>query len=135
MSTMTPETATDRNATIARLRAALRERSGTTWSVTGGRGTAYGWITIDAPPARCTWRHRLKAGALDSPANYEEHDSGARGGHMSPDERRELGALLGLDAPAHMQGVSIPASHDYRREYLDRAEGRPPAVIATPYWD
>lgn len=43
----------DRNETIARIRAALKRRSGRPWSVTGGRGTARGWITLPAPrPAR-----------------------------------------------------------------------------------
>lgn len=106
---------TDRNAVIERIRVALRSRSGKAWSVTGGRGTAWGWIKIDAPPARCTWRYRLKADALDYPENYEEYDAGQRNGHMSPTERKELAGLLGLDL-AHFQGVSIPAGNDYRRE-------------------
>lgn len=52
-----------RDSAISTIRAALRRRSGKAWSVTGGRGTAWGWITIEAPPARRTWSHRLKAGA------------------------------------------------------------------------
>ena len=44
----------DRNETIAALKAALKARSGGNWSVTGGRGTAWGWIRICAPPKRCT---------------------------------------------------------------------------------
>lgn len=43
---------TDRDHTITTIRRTLRSRSGKSWSVTGGRGTAYGWITITAPPAR-----------------------------------------------------------------------------------
>lgn len=46
----------DRNEAIARIKKALKERSGKSWSVTGGRGTAWGWIKIDAPPKRCTWQ-------------------------------------------------------------------------------
>ena len=42
----------DRNETIKRIRTALRKRSGKAWSVKGGRGTAWGWIQIDAPPSR-----------------------------------------------------------------------------------
>jgi len=38
----------DRNETIKTIRAALRRRSGKLWSVTGGRGTAWGWLSIDA---------------------------------------------------------------------------------------
>lgn len=103
------EIAGDRNATITEIRKALRTRSGKTWSVKGGRGTAWGWITITAPPARLVL------------------------GSMTDEDRAELSALLGTDV--HHQGASIPASTDYRREYLDRAHGRTPAVVAAPYWD
>lgn len=127
----------DRDDAIKRIRAALCRRSGKTWSVTGGKGTAWGWITIDAPPGRRTWSHRLKADA--SPAqfygDYEEYDSGEPGGHTSPADREELGRLLGLDGPAHHQGVSIPSSNAHYHEYTERAEGRVPAVIAEAYWD
>ena len=33
------------------------------------------------------------------------------------------------------QQAGIPASSDYRQEYIDRAEGRTPSVIGSPYWD
>lgn len=102
----------DRDTTIARIRAALRRRSGRAWSVTGGRGTAWGWIRISSPPARRV--------------DY---------GYMSDADRAELGALLGLDGPVHPQGESIPSGSDYYSEYIDRAEGRPPSRTGTPYWD
>lgn len=102
----------DRDEAIQRIRTALRTRSGKTWSVKGGRGTSRSWITVSAPPARLTAT-----------------------GSMTPEDAKELGDLLGLDAPAHHQGVSIAASNAYRREYVDRAEGRTPSVIAQPYWD
>jgi hypothetical protein len=93
-------------AVTARIRKALRQRSGKAWSVTRGRGTASGWISIEAK----------------------------KDGIMTPEQCAELGTLLGLP-PVHCQGVSVAASHDYRREYIDRAEGRTPRVIAEPYWD
>jgi hypothetical protein len=46
----------DRDVAIRLIRTALRKRSGKDWSVTGGKGTAWGWLTIDAPPRRRTWR-------------------------------------------------------------------------------
>lgn len=113
-----PEIITDRNAVIARIKAALKARSGKTWSVTGGRGTAYGWITIDAPPARRT----------------ATRDSETGGEYTTKADRSELAALLGLDS-VHLQGVSIAASSDHYREYVDRAEGRTPRAIAQAYWD
>lgn len=125
----------DRDATIARIRTALRRRSGKAWSVTGGRGTAWGWIRVDAPPVRRTWFYYLPDGQIDQPGNYLEHDTGNPTGHMGPDERAELGSLLGLDGPVHHQGHRIPASSDYYTEAVDRAEGRVPSVIGQPYWE
>jgi hypothetical protein len=81
--------------------------------VTGGTGTSYGWIYIKSPPAR----------AAD------------QWGRMTDEERAELGRLLGLDGPVHHQGVRIADSPNHWREYIDRAEGRTPSVVGTPYWD
>lgn len=107
-----PPAVTDRNEAIAAIRAALRRRSGRAWSVTGGRGTAWGWIRISAPPAR-----------LD------------RFGCMTEADAAELGQLLGFDRPAHAQGESVPSAYDYRTEYVDRAEGRAPRALGQRYWD
>ena len=112
-----------RAETITRIRAALRRRSGKTWSVTGGRGTVYGWLKIDAPPQRRTFDPDGTG-----PGQYEY-------GCTSLAERRELAGLLGLPNPIHCQGHSIPSSNDYYQEYVDRAEGRTPSVIGQPYWD
>lgn len=101
-----------RDEAIARIRAGLRKRTGRAWSVRGGRGTAWGWIRISSPPARRV--------------DY---------GYMSELDRHALAKALGLDKPVHAQGESIPASSDYWWEYVDRAEGRAPRKIATPYWD
>jgi len=97
----------ERDETIARIRAALKRRSGKSWSVRGGRGTAWGWIDIDVPPAR-------------------EANRAA--------ELKELAELMGIET-VHQQGLQIPASHDYRQEAVDRSEGRTPTVVGTPYWD
>lgn len=105
----------DRDEAIVAIRKALRRRSGKAWSVRGGRGTTWGWITIISPPRR-------------------------RGpdGCMTEEDRVELADLLGLDrgsGKAHFQGVSIPSSAQYRHEYIARAEGRTPEIIGVPYWD
>jgi hypothetical protein len=109
-----------RNAVIRELRKALKARSGKDWSVTGGRGTAYGWLTIEAPPRRRT----------------SNHDGTGPGGYTTPEERAELGRLLGLEKPVHCQGESIPASSAYYRLYLARARtGTTQGLTAEPYWD
>lgn len=129
----------DRNETIKRIKAALQRRSGKAWSVTGGRGTAWGWLTIDAPPARRTWGHRLKAGSVtDRPEDYEAHDTGIADRGTSPTDRAELCTLLGFDNDGRNvsdQGVSVPSSGDHYAEFIDRAEGRTPAKIGEVCWD
>ncbi|WP_099024339.1 hypothetical protein [Mycolicibacterium palauense] len=106
---------TDRDTAIKAIRAALKERSGKTWSVRGGTGTAWGWITISAPPKRIV--------------NYR----------MTTEDTAELYALLGIDrAPrgdGREQSITVADHPDYRREYVARAQGRDPEVIAQPYWD
>lgn len=124
----------DRDETIKAIKLALKKRSGKAWSVTGGRGTAWGWITIDCPPALRTFENRVKAGSLPGQEQYEEVDTGSPNGHCPPALRAELAKLLGLDS-VHHQGVSIPSSGDYYREYLQRAQGLPVTKEAKPYWD
>jgi hypothetical protein len=98
------------NEITKRIKADLKRRSGKSWSVTHGAGTAYGWITIRS-------------------TDYE------RNGHtLTADQQAELKRLLG-GCDVHHQGVSIPAGTVYYREYLDRAAGLKPAVCGTPYWD
>lgn len=112
----------ERDEAIKTIRAELKRRSGKTWSVTGGSGTAWGWIRINVPPAR----ERFSWDGLDEvgPGNYP-----------SLADRVLLGLLLGLDSKlAHPQGESVPASYEYRREYVARAKGET-APRATPYWD
>lgn len=134
-----------------RIKAALRSRSGKDWSVTKGRGTAGGWIRIDAPKARLScdmwhrWDGEICADCHTSRnAPYFWADELACPKHVctetcyrasiSPADRAELAALLGIER-VHPQGVQIASSNDYYVEYIDRAEGREPRAIGTPYWD
>lgn len=98
-----------RSPEVAKLiRKALRERSGKAWSVTIGRGTAYGWITIDISDRTRT---------------------------MTEAERAELAQLLGVES-VHHQGESIPSSMAYRRVWLARClYGDDLGFTAEPYWD
>jgi len=99
-----------RNTTIKALRAVLKVRTGQPWSVTGGRGTSWGWITVDAPPARRDgYQITVEDGAL-------------------------LMVAFGMD---HRRpgNLGIPASTAYRRVYLQRAHGVPRTFTAEQYWD
>lgn len=103
----------DRNNVIKRIKSGLLKR-GFDYSVTGGRGTAWGWIYIDLLPSV----ERL----------------------LTPENRKQayidLYRALGFEPRQFLtSGVSVAASSDYYREYVDRAEGRKPAKIAVPYWD
>jgi len=153
-------TDTSRDAVVKRIKAALQKRSGKQWSVTGGRGTAYGWLQISVPKARlgCArlheydWqtnvcstcgKHRNEAFLEEEPTRRRkwlmscpEHRCTEQcyGGYIVPEDREELAALLSLD-DVHTQGVQVMASHDAYVEYVDRAEGREPRSIGVPYWD
>lgn len=126
----------DRNETIKTLKDALKNRSGKTWSVTGGRGTAWGWIEISAPPKRCTGHWTLKPGHLDrGHEDWELTDTGVLGGCMTPKDREELTQLLSLDRLVGSNGESIPSGGDYYEEYIQRAQGLPVTVRGEQYWD
>lgn len=115
-STATDELIHDRDEAILRIRKALKARTGRAWSVKGGRGTSWGWITVTAPPARC--------------GEY---------GRVSDEDALMLAAAFGLTDrdgfPTRVSSVSIAASTAYRTEYVQRAEGREVTVVGRPYWD
>lgn len=114
-----------REQAIKRIKVALDKRSGKRWSVTGGRGTAWGWLRIDAPPAERTWTMQ---------ADKTWIDTGEPRGDMSPARREELAALLGIER-VHPQGESIPSGGSYWDEYIERAETGTSTIKSTPYWD
>jgi len=116
----------DRDEAIKRIRAALKKRSGKTWSVCGDRGTAWGWITISAPP-----RRRVNHEPNPDYDPYElaqdvlpyidvKPEPGETAYYTSISECRELGNLFGLMRPAHCQGILV--SPDERDWYVTRAE-------------
>jgi len=128
----------ERNEAITRIKAGLERRTGRKWSVTGGSGTAWGWIKVTAPPKRRTWGSKRRENPPPGCSHSEEWepvDIGEPNRDMSPDDRECLKAALGVHWVG-CSGESIPASGDYYREYVDRAEGiHPPRRIGKPYWD
>ena len=108
-----------REQAIARIKAGLKARSGKSWSVAGGKGTAWGWLRVAAPPAR----------RVDSNGTTE----GGRW-YTSTAECAELASLLGLER-VHHQGESVPSGSDFYSEFVARAEGRTPTVFGSRNWD
>ncbi len=72
---------------------------------------------------------------MDRPEDYEAYNCGETDRCMSPEDQAELAQLFGMDVRMCNQNVSIPASSDHYREYIERAEGRTPSKIAKDYWD
>jgi hypothetical protein len=134
--------AIERDDAIKAIRTALKKRTGRTWSVTGGKGTAWGWIEISSPPRRRTGtnirnpNYDASIGRTTSNPEYLLIDGREPGYLMTPEDIKILAEALGLDeAKVGQQSVSIPASSEYREEYVARAEGRTLRVHGTPYWD
>lgn len=144
----------DRATAIRLIKTSLQQRSGKQWSVTGHRGTAYGWITISAPPKRlgCARFHEFNhhwdvndacdvcgqlRGSMAAPAMEEcpAHVCGPRcfGSYIVPEDRRELAELLGLDY-VHCQGASFSSDGGWQ-EYIARAAGRKPTEYQRLDWD
>lgn len=95
--TPSTDTGIDRDQAIKAIRKALRAKTGRAWSVTGGRGTSWGWITITAPPAR-----------------RDQY------GSMVDIDRAALAEAIGVPvAHVHSQGILVPNGTAARREILD----------------
>ena len=116
----------DRAEACKRIRAAMKRKTGKTWSVRGGRGTGWGWITVGAPPKRriChdpnpEWKCWDITNTV-SPYFERQPKDGERGRYTSDAERAEIAGAFGLTHPAHMQGLSI--SPDEREYYVLQAE-------------
>lgn len=115
----------ERAEAIKRIKAALKEKTGKVWSVSGSRGTAWGWITVQAPKRR---RVSHKGNPVydthwttpDEPAYFEYVATDQENYYTSDADCQELADAFGLDKPAHMQGVSI--SPDSREWYVEMAE-------------
>lgn len=114
MANAKPSQPISRKEAIKLIRYWLKKRSGKRWSVTGGRGTGWGWLKITAPPSRRS----------PHPCRY-----------MSEPDRAELGKLLGQRYLPNRQGLSVPASSDHYRQYINLARGFLWVKPAEDYWD
>lgn len=136
-------TSITRDEAIRAIRAGLKRRTGRAWSVTGGRGTAYGWLRIDAPKARRTALYVAsdeRDPMTGRPVNVLT-DTGTPQpyGLMTAADCAALGQALGFDAERDIrtmaQGISVASSTAHYVEFIARAEGRRPSAHGQQYWD
>jgi len=123
----------DRDEAIKRIRAALKKKTGKSWSVTGDRGTAWGWIKVEAPPRRRVWHEKIAEFDASMPGAdwyktvrevpIAKDDPKRAYGYTSVSECREIAAAFGLkNKPygVHHQGLSI--NPDSREWYVAQIE-------------
>lgn len=116
----------DRDEAIKRVRAALKRKTGKTWSVTGGRGTAWGWITVEAPPKRRVFHDPNPAWNIrdlncQEPRYFERKpEDGEKGWYTSDAECRQIQRAFGLSCIVNSQGLHIDP--DKREFYVQRVE-------------
>lgn len=120
----------ERNEATKRLRKALKAKTGKSWSVWGDRGTAYGWITVEAPKARRVSEKLAPqfASIVDVPLGtpveeYLIEYTGPAGtnDYTSLADRKILANIFKtLNRGTLRQGLSI--SPDSREWYVQRAE-------------
>lgn len=87
----------------------LKARTGRDWSVTGGTGTAWGWLRITAPKGR----------KVDFRATMEDQIL--------------LGLAMGCDWP--QEAFSVASSDGHWLAALQRAAGLEVTGSEVPYWD
>lgn len=115
-----------RDEIIKRIKAALKAKTGRTWSVTGGRGTSWGWITVEAQPKDRVCHDENPAYDWRDPkpgiscSIDRKPNAGEIGYYTSEEDRKVLAQAFGLDRPVHHQGLSI--SPDDRGWHLEQVE-------------
>lgn len=120
-----PAGALDRDLAIRLIRFNLKARSGKRWSVKGSRGSAWGWITITAPPAR----------RVANELTVE--DAQELGDLLSLPEKSVYTDLeyIGRSNAAHRQGISIAADSEWYKHYIDASAGVESDHCTPQYWD
>lgn len=114
----------ERKDAVRRIKAALKRKTSKTWSVHGDRGTAWGWITVEAPKSRRVARKENPDYDFSDGEGlpYIECDANEdRGAYYTSDaDCHLLTRAFRLSRKAHFQGLSI--SPDEREFYVLRAE-------------
>lgn len=132
------ETYHQRSEVTKAIKRNLKSLTGLTWSVTGGKGTGYSWLTIMSPKARRV-AHIVNPAYDQNKMSFEQEDvlpyievepSEENGGwYMSREDRLILVEAMGLSMNrVTMQGISI--SPDSWNFYLYRSyHGAPEEVV------
>lgn len=109
----------DTDESVKRIRAALKRKTGMAWSVRRGKGTAYCWLSVGAPPRRQVAHDRNPAwNCWDMDSNeppYFERPKvkGDLVTHTSNTDAQILADIFGKSAH-HCQDMSIsPDAHEW----------------------
>jgi len=109
----------DTDEAVKRIRTALKHRTGTTWSVTRGKGTGYCWLKVAAPPSRRVGHDRNPAWNCwdmesDEPPYFERPKAtGDLVAHTSNADAQILAGIFGKPRH-HCQPMSIsPDEHEW----------------------
>lgn len=117
----------ERKDAVKRIKAALKKKTGKTWSVTGGRGTAWGWLCVQAPKKRRVSHkenpacNRMVYPLPPGQSLYIEYvrENGVNY-YTSDVDCEELARAFGLSSKVHYQGLNI--SPDQRELYVKMIE-------------
>ncbi|MBU2177536.1 MAG: hypothetical protein KJ556_20790 [Gammaproteobacteria bacterium] len=122
----------DRTEVTKRIKSTLKKKTGKNWSVTGGRGTAYCWLTVQAPKNRRVAHKRNPDWnghdsipaciALTGKPPWIDYisDKPDENLYMNDEDRELLGRVFGMAYPAHHQGLQIsPDNWDRYMNYIE----------------
>lgn len=117
----------DRKDAVKRIKAALKKKTGRVWSVSGGRGTAWNWLRVQAPKKRRV-SHKVNPNCdrtvyplpLGESLYIEYVDKDGTNYYTGDADCEALAQAFGLNRKAHFQGLNI--SPDEREFYVERVE-------------
>lgn len=112
----------EHNEVTKRIKAALKRKTGKTWSVTGGRGTGWDWITVQAPKSRrISCRENPDyVDPWETPNEqryFEYRRKDGKNRFTSREDCEELALAFGFRKPVLYGGLQIPPQ---KREHFLR---------------